>query len=129
VTHFHAIVWIDHAQARIFSFNADDVQQSVLRPDLMHHLNVHRKAGSIGSGKAGPDADFLGSVTESLRDFGEFLIVGPGSAKSELSEHICTREPGLRSKLVGVETMDHPTDGQIVAFARKYFRAADRMRH
>jgi hypothetical protein len=26
-----------------------------------------------------------------------------------------------------VETVDHPSDGQLVAFARKYFKAADRM--
>lgn len=128
MAHYHAIVWIDHAEARVFSFNADDVQEAVLHPGRTH-FNVHRKAGSIGSGKAGPDAVFLGNVADALRDFGEFLIVGPGNAKTEMSQYLSTHEPALRLKLIGVETMDHPTDGQIVAFARKYFRAADRMVH
>jgi hypothetical protein len=26
-----------------------------------------------------------------------------------------------------VETVDHPSDGALVAYARKYFQAADRM--
>jgi hypothetical protein len=34
----------------------------------------------------------------------------------------------LEPKIVGVETVDHPTDGQLVAHARRYFHAADRMR-
>jgi hypothetical protein len=29
--------------------------------------------------------------------------------------------------IVGVETVDHPSDAQVVAYARKYFNAADRM--
>lgn len=128
MSHYHAVVWIDHAEARIFSFNAEDVQESLLHPDRTH-LHLHHKAGSIGSGKAGPDAVFLGKVAESLRDFGEFLIVGPGNAKTEFADHIANHEPALRPKLMGIETVDHPTDGQIVAFARKYFRAADRMVH
>jgi hypothetical protein len=29
--------------------------------------------------------------------------------------------------VIGVETVDHPSDAQLVAFARKYFVAKDRM--
>lgn len=128
MSHYHAVVWIDHAEARIFSFNAEDVQESVLHPDRTH-LHLHHKAGVTGPGKAAPDAAFLGKVTEILRDFGEFLVVGPGTAKTELVAYIDKHDPALKAKLMGVETVDHPTDGQIVAFARKYFRAADRMVH
>ena len=31
------------------------------------------------------------------------------------------------SKIVRIETTDHPTDGEIVALARRYFKASDRM--
>ena len=27
----------------------------------------------------------------------------------------------------GVETVDHPTDGALIGYARKYFKASDRM--
>jgi hypothetical protein len=28
---------------------------------------------------------------------------------------------------VGVETVDHPSDGQLLKYARSYFKAVDRM--
>lgn len=34
----------------------------------------------------------------------------------------------MADKVIGVETVDHPTDGQVLAYARRYFRAADQMR-
>jgi hypothetical protein len=34
----------------------------------------------------------------------------------------------LMKIIVGVETVDHPSDGQLVAHARHYFNAEDRMR-
>jgi hypothetical protein len=36
--------------------------------------------------------------------------------------------PTRDSQLIaGVETVDHPSDAQLVAYARKYLKAADRM--
>jgi hypothetical protein len=31
--HFHAVVWIDHREARVFHFNSTEVERLVLRPD------------------------------------------------------------------------------------------------
>ena len=33
----------------------------------------------------------------------------------------------VADKVLSVETVDHPTDNQLVAFAKKYFKKADRM--
>ena len=33
----------------------------------------------------------------------------------------------LEKSLYGIETLDHPTDGQLVDHARRFFKAADRM--
>ncbi len=57
----------------------------------------------------------------------EILIVGPGHAKLELIKHIHSHDHGVVDKVVGVETVDHPSDAQLVAYARKYFVAKDRM--
>ena len=37
------------------------------------------------------------------------------------------KHPQLVSKVVGVETADHPTGREIVAHARSYFKASDRV--
>jgi hypothetical protein len=34
----------------------------------------------------------------------------------------------LEPKIVGIETVDHPTDGQLVAHAKHYFQTPDRVR-
>lgn len=54
--------------------------------------------------------------------------MGPGSAKLELVKHVNNHDKTLSDHIVGVETADHPTDNQIVAHARTYFKAADAMR-
>jgi hypothetical protein len=127
VPHFHAVVWIDHREARIFHFNREQAEERVLRADRPD-VQVHHKAGAIGSGKAEDDRSFLDAVAQALADAGEVLIVGPSGAKLDLVRCIERRHRELRDKLVGVESLDHPTDAQLVAYARSYFAAVDRMR-
>jgi hypothetical protein len=125
--HYHAVVWIDHREARIFHFNAEDVERLVLHPhDPTRH--IHHKASAIGSGHAAEDQDFFHQVAAAIADAGEVLITGPANAKTELVKHIHRHEPKLIERLAGIETVDHPTDASLVAHARHYFKGADRMR-
>jgi hypothetical protein len=125
--HYHAVIWIDHREARVSHFNAEDVERLVLHPDHPTR-HIHHKANSIGSGHASADHDYLHAVAESVADAGAVLITGPANAKTELVEHIRVHDPQLTKLIVGVETVDHPSDSQLVAHAKKYFMAADRMR-
>jgi hypothetical protein len=124
--HYHAVIWIDHREARVFHFGATDVERLVLRPDHPTK-HIHHKANSIGSGHVAADHDYLHAVAESIADAGAVLITGPAGTKNELVEHIRVHDPQLTKRIVGVETVDHPSDAQLVAHARKYLVAADRM--
>lgn len=119
-THYHAIIWIDHHEARVFHFSASDADRLVLHPDNPTR-HIHHKANSIGSGHAAEDQDFLQRVAEAVADAGAVLITGPGNAKTELVKHIERHMPALKGKIAGIETVDHPTDGELVAHARKHF--------
>jgi hypothetical protein len=55
------------------------------------------------------------------------LITGPANAKTELVKWIHQHEPRLMQIIVGIETVDHPSDGELVDHARHYFKAEDRM--
>ena len=101
--------------------------EASLRPDHPTK-HIHHKAGEIGSGHATGDHDFLHAVAQSVADAGAILIAGPGKAKNELVSHIEKHDPKLKKLIAAVETVDHPSDGQLVAHARKFFEAADRMR-
>lgn len=124
--HYHALIWIDHQEARIFQFNATDVDSTTVR-SAHPHQHIHHKANTRGSGHAPIDEDFLERVTQAVLLAGAILITGPANAKNELAAHIERVHPDLGKRISGVETLDHPSDGQLVALARRFFRVDDRM--
>lgn len=124
--HYHAAIWIDHAGARLFSLNAGDAEEWTVHPHD-RHAHIHHKAGAVGSGKAPGDPQYFRDIAEAVHDAGAILITGPGTAKSEFAAFLRDKHPDIAAKVAAVEPLDHPSDGQLVAFARKFFRAADRM--
>jgi stalled ribosome rescue protein Dom34 len=119
--HFHAVVWIDHHEARVFHFSASEMDRLAIHPDHpARHL--HHKAQSIGSGNAAEDHDFLQRVADAISDAGVVLVTGPANEKSELVKHIRQHAPALMQKIVAVETVDHPSDRQLVDHARRHFK-------
>jgi stalled ribosome rescue protein Dom34 len=124
--HHHAVVWLDHREARIFFFNRDSVDGiDVATRSPNHHL--HHRKGSIAGKRSPEDQHFFHEIVEALRPAAEWLIMGPGSAKLELVKHVHKHDDALVDRVIGVETADHPSDKQVVAHARTYFKAADRM--
>lgn len=122
-THFHAIAWIDHSQARIFHVGRSGDDEIVMHPHLpTQHL--HHKANSIGSGHAAPDKEFMAQVTSAISDAGEILIIGPASAKTEFARHLREQHSKIGERIVAVEAADHPSDREIVAYAKQYFKIA-----
>jgi hypothetical protein len=124
--HYHAIIWIDHLEARIFQLGREEVDQLVLHPHNPTR-HIHHKAHTIGSGHAAENQDFLHGVVEAVAGAGAVLITGPANMKTELLKHIHHHDPRLMDIVAGVETVDHPSDGALLAHARRYFKAADRM--
>jgi stalled ribosome rescue protein Dom34 len=120
----HVAVWIDHQEAKIYHVDAKNVD--AIKIDAPHH--VHRHPTVTAEHNHPADAQhFYGEVVRSLQGAQEILIVGPGNAKLGLIKYVHKHHPALEPNVIGVETVDHPTDGQLVAYARRYFHAADRM--
>ncbi len=122
----HAVIWIDHKEAHVIHFDADDSDNDVIRTRSTHP-HLHYPSGSTGSGHSGADQPHLHAVTEAVADAREILVVGPGSAKLELIRHAEKHDPKVSAKILGVETVDHPTDRQLLAHARAYFLRVDKM--
>jgi hypothetical protein len=124
--HFHAVVWIDHREARLFELGKDDVSEKhILAP--AHEGHIHHKSGTVGSGHSHDAKAYLTDISNALMNSQEILIVGHGTAKTELAHFIRDHVPALAPRIMGVEALDQPTPGQIVAHARKFFEAKDRM--
>jgi stalled ribosome rescue protein Dom34 len=119
--HFHAVVWIDHLQARIFHLGLTGLDEIVLHPH-MPTGHIHHKANSIGSGHVHESEEFLKQVLDAVSDAGEILILGPAGTKVELAKYIREHNPAVGGRIVAVEAADHPSDPQIVAYAKRHFK-------
>jgi stalled ribosome rescue protein Dom34 len=124
--HHHAAVWIDHHEAKIFHVDRDSVDASMVHAP---HHHVHRHPTVTAERSHPVDAEhFYHEVAQALESAEEILVVGPATAKLEFIKHVHKHDHSLAPKIVGVETVDHPTDGELLKYVRRYFRAADRMR-
>jgi len=117
----HTVVWIDRHVARVFQFSDDELHSEIIKAHP--HGPTHR---GVVSHEA--DHAFLKEVVDVLEDSAKILIVGPAAAKLDLVRWLHEHAPKVGAKVVGIETIGHPTDPQIVAYARQYFKASDRMR-
>lgn len=122
----HAAVWIDHKEAQIFFLHPESLEIANVHAPNAH---LHRHASSTREHDHPADAArFFHDVARALDDAEEILILGPAHAKRELKKYAEANDKPFAARILGVEAMDHPTSGEIAAFARKYFLAKDRVR-
>ena len=116
--------WIDHHEARLVHIRPEGVTESTVTADpLPHHKHPKGPEGS----KEHPDdiKRFFSDVARELVGADQVLIVGPSNAKLEFASYIHDHAPALERCIVGIETVDHPTHGQLVAHALGYFRSSE----
>jgi stalled ribosome rescue protein Dom34 len=126
MAHYHACVWLDHREAKIFGISEAEFDETEVS-DTTSPSHIHRKADHVGMGKVGASLDFFAEIAAELLPYKAILITGPGTARNEFAGFLTEHHPKLAQRVWGIEPMDHPTRGQLIAAARKYFRAADRM--
>jgi stalled ribosome rescue protein Dom34 len=116
----HVAVWIDHKEAHIFRVHPGSVEQeNVVAPQHVQHRHPKGAAGD----KNHPDDEkrFFEGVAHALEGSEELLLLGPSTTKLRLLRYLEKQVPALGSKVVGIETVDHPTDRQLIAQAKAYF--------
>ena len=71
MSHYHAVVWIDHEQAHVMHISPDDVEKSIVQPAKPHqHLHAH--AGTLGSGRPRKTKPTITRWWKPLRARGKF---------------------------------------------------------
>jgi stalled ribosome rescue protein Dom34 len=127
LTAFHAVVWMDHQEAHVLHFSREGAENIVVHAHPKHRQTHHRK-GATGDGKAPEDREYFDRVAASLAGAAEILIVGPAQAGHEFAKYLDKHARDLAGKVMAVEAADHPSDGELLKLARRYFTGADRMR-
>ncbi len=116
----NVVVWIDHREARVLHVRADTFDDAtVWVPQHVHHKHPQGLSGA----KEHPDdaQRFFHEIARSLTGNEKVLVVGPSTAKLELLRYLHRHDLALEARIVGVETVDHPTDKQLAAYAKQYF--------
>ncbi|MDA8225980.1 MAG: translational machinery protein [Betaproteobacteria bacterium] len=126
MAHYHVVVWLDHSEAHVMHVNPEDVETSIVHP-AEGRPRLHIKRGIIGDGRLAEDQHYYRDIAQAIGDAHEILVVGPSTAKLVFIKYLAQHDPQKMEHVIGVETVDHPTDAQLVAHARSYFRARDRM--
>jgi len=118
---------MDHRRARMIFFGpgTSEIHEEESQAP---HAKLHRKARVIGSGKAPDDHQFFDRIATRLRDANEVLVTGPSTAKNAFLTYVQERHPETFDRVVSVETLDHPTDGQLLAFAQHEMARVDMLR-
>lgn len=112
----HAVVWLDQTEAHVIHFTRDAAESDVIKT-----TSQHQKAGVVGNNRADESTVFMDEVATAIDRSEEILIVGPGLEKMTFIKHLHKNHAGIADKVVSVETVDHPNDSQLLAYARKYF--------
>jgi stalled ribosome rescue protein Dom34 len=123
---YHAAVWLDHSDAKIFNVSKETFDEKVITSPHAH-TQLHRRSGSDDGHRADEDQHYYHEVAQALEGAEEILVVGPSTAKLAFVKHVHRHDHALVPRIIGVETVDHPTDGQLVAYVRRYFEAADQV--
>ena len=116
----HAIVWLDQAEAHVIHFSRNAAESEVIKT-----TSQHKKDGVDGNNRAVDSTGYMDDVAAALLPSKEILIVGPGQEKLAFIKHLNKSHAAIADKVVSVETVDHPTDGQLLEYARKYFAQED----
>jgi stalled ribosome rescue protein Dom34 len=118
----HAIVWIDAKEARVFEVDGASLAQSLVTAPGPH-IHRHAKEQEVRVRNHPDDQHrFFEEVARALHGKAEILIVGPSKAKLHFLRFVQQRDRALEARIVGIETADHPTDPQLVAYLRQYFQ-------
>jgi hypothetical protein len=126
-------LWIDHRKAVIVAIVGEG-KEIILT--MKSHMEPHVRfaGGSRSTANQSLEATsedmrdrrfadhlntFYDEVISHIREAESILVFGPGEAKGELEKRLESK--GLGRRIVGVETIDKMTDGQIAAKVRQRF--------
>ena len=114
---FHAVVWMDHSEAHVVMFDREHVEAQRIK-SRSHHKH---------QGKADDSGAYFTDVAHALAGTHEVLLAGPGLARTQFQHWCKDHQAAVAALIVDSVASDHPTEGQLVALARQYFKKFDAM--
>ena len=115
----HAVVRIDHHAAQVLQFDATQA----LAQQVREHVHCTRQHGS----HVRSEHEFFDQVCDATKGIAEVLVVGSHTALADFRRYVEKHRAETALRIVGWETADHMSTNELVATARRYFRAHEGM--
>lgn len=112
-----AVLLVDHENAAIQRLGNTEVTRL-----HAHHHHTRQHGSDVRTGHA-----FFGEVCDALAGITEVLVAGHHTAQTDFRHYLDKHRPQVARQVVGWETVDRPSDGQLAALARKFFEKHDQM--
>ena len=102
----HAAVWLNADEAHIFRFGSGEVEKLEVKAE--------------GDGRVRDDREYFEAILAELTEVEGWMIAGPTGPRQDFEKYVRVgHAEQLAKKLVGVEAMDVPSDGELLRHARK----------
>ncbi len=109
----HAVLWIDHHQANLLMIGPE--------PTPSRHLTAHRHATAQHGSAVRTEHEFFAEVCAALAGIEAVLVTGSKTALADFRHYVEKHRPQTRGSIAGYEAIDHQTDRQLAALARRFF--------
>ena len=120
---YHVVVWVDHREARVIHFNAEEFDVEILRPERPSSGS----ANATGSRPIAPAAEpeFFHEVAAACGDASAVLLAGSLTAKTEFVKYLHRHSPQTAQRISQSETLTRTTDHLLLAEGRRFFNIAE----
>jgi len=114
---FHAVVYLDHHHAQVLHFDAHQVHAARIDAHERHsHGHEDRSEHAL-----------FEALCQALQDTPEVLMTGPHVVMGQFRHHVEAHRPKLTSQIADYRAAAPLSQGQMLAMARQFFVAHDRM--
>jgi hypothetical protein len=115
----HAVLWLDHHHADVLQFNNEEVRSQKVA-DSPHDTRQHQS-------EVRTQHEFFASVCDALAGIAMVLVTGSHMSQTNFRHYVEKHRAHLMPQLVGWETVNQPTEPELVALGKKFFHAHDNM--
>jgi hypothetical protein len=119
MTLFHAVVFINHQSAQVIQFGTEHSEGH----KVLEHKHVTRQHGS----QVRSEHEFFGDVCDALGGIAEIMVTGGHTGLADFKHYVEKHRPAVAPRISAYEVVGHPTQGELVALARKHFTKFDAM--
>jgi stalled ribosome rescue protein Dom34 len=113
------VAHVDHHKAQVMHLDGEQVRAE--------HVKAHEHATRQHGSEVRTEHEFFAEVCAALAGVTDILVVGAHTAQADFRHFVDKHRPALAKQIIGWRTVDHPSDGQLLALAREYFIQHDDM--